>query len=284
MGHSWLQPTPALRVSSHTSIADCVRLMRKKNVGSLLIHSPSQPDELVGIFTERDLLKWVDEIQHGGHWDKPVAHLMSKPVVSLSLERLSEAANLMLKRGIRHLPITHSGSGRRQQLLGVVSMRDLLAQSQEQIKKLAATRSRTRNKRRVLFLGDGTKAREFQSQSLGRWVENTWAGTRWFTKTLTQDLIRSESFSESLDDWETSDLLILDLDGLDVRVWTHFLKEMNRRKESPPVLLLFTEEQHPESTRTILQSLAKGGKWQAFAKPISLLSFMRSVKNALNTD
>lgn len=283
MGHTWLQPTPALRVSSHTSIADCVRLMREKNVGSL-IHSPSQTDELVGIFTERDLLKWVDEIQHGGHWDKPVAHLMSKPVVTLCLEKLSEAATLMLKRGIRHLPITHSGSARRQQLLGVVSMRDLLAQSQEQIKKLGATRSRTRNKRRVLFLCDGTKAREYQSQSLGRWVGSTWSGTRWFTKTLNQDLIRSQSFSESIDDWETSDLLILDLDGLHAQVWTHFLKEMNRRKESPPVLILFTEEQHPDSTKNLLQSLAKGGKWQAFAKPISLLSFMRSIQNSLGAD
>ncbi|MFN7685462.1 MAG: CBS domain-containing protein [Oligoflexia bacterium] len=68
-----IRPSPALCVSSHTPIADCVRLMRSRDVGSLLVMSTSRPDELVGIFTERDLLKWVDKIQQGGHWEKPVA-------------------------------------------------------------------------------------------------------------------------------------------------------------------------------------------------------------------
>ena len=121
-----IHPSPALGVSAHTPIGDCVRLMRDRSVGSLLIMSHQDPGQLVGIFTERDLLKWVDEIQHGGHWEKPVAHLMSKPVVTLPISRFDEAAALMIEKRFRHLPIIYDDPANRGQIAGVISMRDLV--------------------------------------------------------------------------------------------------------------------------------------------------------------
>ena len=85
---SGIKPSPALMVPSNTPISECVRKMRDHGVGSLLVMSYSNPHLLEGIFTERDLLKWIDELQDGGHWDKPVAHIMSKPVKTIALEEL----------------------------------------------------------------------------------------------------------------------------------------------------------------------------------------------------
>jgi CBS domain-containing protein len=277
MGSPWIQPSPALRVTSHTPIADCVRLMREKNVGSLLVYSQKNPDDLVGIFTERDLLKWIDEIQHGGHWNKPVAHLMSGPVVTLPFDRIDDAAEVMLKKGIRHLPITDSETGQNQRMLGVISMRDLFARSLEQLKKISSQTSRKSQKKRILFLGDGSEPRAFQFNSLSRWIRSHWNGSRCVTQTLTNQPLQPEDY----DSIEASDLLILDLDGLEDSIWSGFLKEINRRSEAPPVLLLLTEEQHPERTRNLLKSLAQGGKWPAFAKPIPLMDLMDSVQNSL---
>ena len=104
-----------------------------------------------------------------------------------------------------------------------------------------------------------------------------------FTRTPCHESLANEPLQhEDYDDLEASDLVILDLDGLEDPIWSGFLKEINRRTEAPPVLLLLTEEQHPERTRNLLKSLAQGGKWPAFAKPIPLMDLMDSVQNSLS--
>ena len=75
---------------------------------------------LVGIITERDLTAALAE--RADPATTPVADYMTAaPEVLQPDSELTEAARLMLELGIRHLPVVRKG-----QLVGVLSMRDVL--------------------------------------------------------------------------------------------------------------------------------------------------------------
>ena len=99
-----------------TTVKEAVKQMVKKNVGSILI---VENDKLVGIFTERDLMKMVAE-------NKPVytaiGDVMTRDPVSLKPDDpLSKAALIMSERGFRHIPIVDDEG----KLVGIVSSRDI---------------------------------------------------------------------------------------------------------------------------------------------------------------
>lgn len=98
------------------TVKDAVKQMVKKNVGSILV---VENDKVVGIFTERDLMRLVAE-------DKPVytpiGDVMTKHPVTLKPDDpLSKAALVMGERGFRHIPIVDE-EGR---LVGIISSRDV---------------------------------------------------------------------------------------------------------------------------------------------------------------
>src|SRR3954452_10001219 len=90
--------------------------MWKQQTGSLLI---MDGDDLIGIVTERDLMKAV---ARGDDLDAtPVSAVMTRAVLTVTPETpIDEAARHMATRWIRHLPVMHDG-----QLVGMVSQRDL---------------------------------------------------------------------------------------------------------------------------------------------------------------
>jgi len=258
-------------------------MMRDRNVGSLLIMSPSQPEELVGIFTERDLLKWIDEIQHGGHWTKPVAHLMSRHLKTITASKLSdsvtEAAELMLTHKIRQLPVVHDAPRTREHLIGVISMRDVLARqlhlAQNVSGDLSGARTKRLNKRRkskITFFCDGTSPRKVQFAALKTMGRDFKA--LWEPRALTPASVQA-------DEHETSDLIIGDLDGVSPKVWAPFLKKMHESETAPPMILLLTESLHPRPTVQALQNYAKAGHWPVFAKPVAVYDFLDQIKKLL---
>jgi CBS domain-containing protein len=97
------------------TIAQAARRMWKQQTGSILLVDGEQ---LLGILTERDILKAVAE---GTDLDAPVAEVMSKDLVTVDPSTsLRDAARIMADRWIRHLPVVDGG-----RLVGVVSQRDL---------------------------------------------------------------------------------------------------------------------------------------------------------------
>ena len=100
------------------SIKKVAEIMYSNNVGSVLILDES--NRLVGIFTERDLVRVV---ALGIDLNKPVKEVMSTKVITASLnDSIVDAANKMLENWIRHLPVVDE-KGRP---VGVVSIRDVL--------------------------------------------------------------------------------------------------------------------------------------------------------------
>ncbi len=98
------------------TLADAASIMRGQQTGSLLI---MDGQNLLGIFTERDLLKAIAAGQ-----DPSQAHLkdfMSTEIISVSPDTtLREAAGIMAAKWIRHLPVVDGD-----RVVGLISQRDL---------------------------------------------------------------------------------------------------------------------------------------------------------------
>jgi CBS domain-containing protein len=98
---SRLNPTPPLRVRPDQTVAEAVDLMRRESVGCLLV---CEGDRIVGILTERDLLRRV--FAAGQPLSVPVADCMTPdPVVVRRKESIGAAARRMEEGGYRHLPV-----------------------------------------------------------------------------------------------------------------------------------------------------------------------------------
>src|SRR5947209_9812096 len=98
---SRLNPTPPWHVQRGQAVSDAVQLMRDKRVGCVLVCEGRQ---VVGIFTERDLLRRV--LAAGRPLDVPVQECMTPtPVTVQPRDPISLAIKRMQKGGYRHLPV-----------------------------------------------------------------------------------------------------------------------------------------------------------------------------------
>ena len=101
-----------------TPVREVVKLMKERNVGSVLV--VDDKGRLMGIFTERDLVKLVAE---GRSLDTPVSEVMSKDlIVAHETDAIASLASKMLEKWIRHIPVV-DGEGKP---IGIVSIRDVL--------------------------------------------------------------------------------------------------------------------------------------------------------------
>jgi CBS domain-containing protein len=104
-------------VAPHESAHVAIARMLEENVGSVAV---CDGDQLVGIFTERDVLRLAG--QEGGIGDPRVGDVMTRNVVTVTPDDdVVDAASIMGERRIRHLPVVVDGK-----LCGVVGIRDVL--------------------------------------------------------------------------------------------------------------------------------------------------------------
>jgi CBS domain-containing protein len=115
---SRLCPTAPLRIRPEQEVAEAVALMRQHRVGCLLVCRDAL---LVGIFTERDLMRRV--LAEGLPLTVPVATAMTPdPVVVSPKESVGAAVRRMEEGGYRHLPVVDQ-AGRP---LGVLSVKRIV--------------------------------------------------------------------------------------------------------------------------------------------------------------
>jgi len=107
-----------LAVGPGHTLRQAASKMTEKGTGAALVFDEESPAPR--IITERDVLTAVGE---GGDLDKErVAEHMSESVISAAPDwSLEQAADEMVRRGIRHLVVVDHG-----ELVGVLSMRDIV--------------------------------------------------------------------------------------------------------------------------------------------------------------
>jgi len=120
---SRLTPTAPLRIRPEQEVADAVALMRQHRVGCVLV---CQDVRLVGIFTERDLMRRV--LAEGLPLSVPVSVAMTPdPVVVHPKESVGAAVRRMEEGGYRHLPVVDA-TGRPSGVLSVKRIVHYLAE------------------------------------------------------------------------------------------------------------------------------------------------------------
>jgi CBS domain-containing protein len=115
---SRLFPTPPHQIDPKQTVAEAVELMRRENVGCLVVCSEGR---LVGILTERDLMRRVFAL--GRPLSTPVSACMTPdPVTVSSKESIRAAIDRMEKGGYRHLPVLDE----KQRLVGILSIKRIV--------------------------------------------------------------------------------------------------------------------------------------------------------------
>ena len=98
---SRLVPSQPLVLQATQPVADAIKLMREKKVGCVLV---CEQRRIVGIFTERDLLRRV--LSQGKSLATPMQECMTPdPVTVHPKDSISCAIKHMQKGGYRHLPV-----------------------------------------------------------------------------------------------------------------------------------------------------------------------------------
>ena len=116
-----------MTIKSSASALDAARTMREQGIGCLLIVDAEKRP--IGIFTERDLMVRI-VVEGKAPARVPVEEAMSKSPFTADVEqRVRQVSREMRQRHIRHLPVTENGV-----LIGVLSLRDLLAAHLEERK------------------------------------------------------------------------------------------------------------------------------------------------------
>lgn len=111
--------TDVVKATPNLSIRDAAKLMRKHNIGLLVLVDHSDPYKVVGVVSERDI---VNAIAEGIDPERPVEAIATKSVITVEAEDpLSKAADLMRRHNIRHLVVVKDG-----RLYGVLSIKDLV--------------------------------------------------------------------------------------------------------------------------------------------------------------
>ncbi len=114
-----LQPHPPITILPTTPIRQAIQTLLRRDIGALLV--VNEAGQLLGIFSERDLLKKVAGL-HEPYADLPVGDFMTaKPETVTDADTLDFALHKMDGGGYRHLPVLTDG-----QPSGVISVRDML--------------------------------------------------------------------------------------------------------------------------------------------------------------
>ena len=113
-----MRPRFLTSVGPDASAAEAVRKMAEANVGMVAV---LEGDQLVGLFSERDLLKRV--VFNGlVPSETPVSEVMTTRIITADVDEDSRSAvEKMDHSNIRHLPVMETG-----RLVAMISIRDLL--------------------------------------------------------------------------------------------------------------------------------------------------------------
>src|SRR5262245_42383541 len=114
------QGEPLFTIDPETTVLDAVHRMNELSIGALIVRDSEQ---MVGIFTERDVLRRVVGEQRDPARVRVSEVMTTRVICCTPATSIEEARELMKTRRIRHLPILDAEG----EVVGVVSIGDLNA-------------------------------------------------------------------------------------------------------------------------------------------------------------
>ncbi|MGD9998059.1 MAG: CBS domain-containing protein [Ilumatobacteraceae bacterium] len=124
--------SPAVTCPIWATLGQVARLMRDRNVGSVLL--TDRVGYLAGIVTDRDLA--IRGLGEGRSTDVTVDHVMTRDLATVSVHAdLTDAASIMSKRRVRRLPVVDEHDHPH----GMVTLDDLMRQLGTEADALADT-------------------------------------------------------------------------------------------------------------------------------------------------
>ncbi|MDP9232559.1 MAG: CBS domain-containing protein [Actinomycetota bacterium] len=134
-------------VTPDDPVSVAIARMLEETIGSVAI---CEGDRLVGIFTERDVLRLAGE--GSGFADVRVGDVMTRNPVTLSPDDdVLDAARLMGERKVRHLPVLEG-----ENLMGMVGVREVMRTLVERLWRTQDPEARERARE---LLGRGSAAK-----------------------------------------------------------------------------------------------------------------------------
>ena len=116
-----MKPSVPVTLPVNATVAKAIEVMRKKEVGAIMVVSNGRPRKLVGLFTERDLLNRVLSVR--GYGRLTLAKVMTRAPESLQpKDSLVYALNKMSVGRFRHIPLVDE----RNVPVGMLSIRDII--------------------------------------------------------------------------------------------------------------------------------------------------------------
>ena len=124
-----------LTVAPEEPVRETARKMVMRNVAAALVTDPG--GRLLGIFTERDLLRRV--VAEGRDPDRTtVTSVMTAKPYTVALDStVLEASRAMQERHVRHLPVVADGRA-----VGIISLRDFLGVEVDEVRREQESRER----------------------------------------------------------------------------------------------------------------------------------------------
>jgi CBS domain-containing protein len=261
-----IHPTPALTVRADTPIAQCLELMQKHEVGSLIVVSDDQRQEPIGIFTERDLLKRVTQLRIGSFWNRPIRTVMSRPLRTLPLSQLGQAGDVMLRHNIRHLPVVVPGPDGTKRLIGMISMRDIL----RWYIPFETPKTPEAPKR----MGPGLAVAVYtRDRTLANGVRKLLLAPSLSRRALIriQPELPDAGYSPAVG--REPVVHVVDLESFAPAEWASFLRERAKRRDEGKVAVLYDPKLHAPRMIQALLKLKATPPFSLFPKPFDLSAF-----------
>ena len=112
-------------IDENMSVLEATQLMNRHQIGALIVAGGGDGEKVLGIFTERDVLRRVVAEQRDPAATR-VGDVMTDRVVCCTADQpIDEARSIMKQRRVRHLPVVDGENGP----IGVISIGDLNAWS-----------------------------------------------------------------------------------------------------------------------------------------------------------
>ena len=113
--------SPVVSVPENARLKDAVKLMVKKNIGSVIVETLKgvRHPEKNGIITERDIARFIAESRDID--SLIVSECMSSPIETVDVDSsLTEASERMIARNFRRMPVVYEGK-----IVGIVTSEDV---------------------------------------------------------------------------------------------------------------------------------------------------------------